>query len=702
MLYSSLVLNRLREQLSHIADTLRIPPIALAGVFIAVFGSLPIILIALIAFNNTQPQVIILVATPTPGGLPTAGVVVQPLGGAPTVGPSPTAPANPFDVGGTIAIALRRNGHTNLWGFTPGKSGLIRLTAGPWDDRDPAWSPDGKRLAFASRREGNWNLFVLEMDSGNVSRITNDGGFEANPSWSPDGAFITYEGYANDNFDIYLVSAKGDAAPIRVTRDVANDYAPTWAPNGRSIVFVSYRNKKTTPDLFLYNLDEPDEKKAVVQLTDLNLGVDEPIWSKDGRMILFSDVDSPLNLVYTIQVGPGIARPIEAAQGHRPVWTPDGTGIATAFNQNDREFVAAAALGAWGNSAPVAVPVDGRIEGLAWTHAPLPPLKGSIAQASSVSDAPLWVEKSAKNSTEPFYNFVNVNDLRAPYSAFSDRVDESFAGLRFRVIAESGWDFLQTLDNASVKLNVPAAPGLPFENWNKAARAFDFSQAVVNNSFAFVVREPAGTRTYWRVWVRARAQTDGALGEPLKRIPWDFQARLSGNPIAYDNGGAPLAKVPSGYFVDFTTLAEDYGWARVPSTDTWKIFSPGIQYWHFENRGGLTWAQAMREVHPANAFATATPFVTPTFTPTITNTPTITLTPSNTPTATYTRTLTPTITLTPTSTLTRTPTPTSTFTYTPTLIPTRLGLPTITFTPSITPTRTNTVPPPTEEPTATP
>ena len=218
------------------------------------------------------------------------------------------------------------------------------------------------------------------------------------------------------------------------------------------------------------------------------------------------------------------------------------------------------------------MPVDGRIEGLAWTHAPLPPLKGSIAQASSVSDAPLWVEKSAKNSTEPFYNFVNINDLRAPYSAFSDRVDESFSGLRFRVTAESGWDFLQTLDNASVKLNVPAAPGLPFENWNKAARAFDFSQAVVNNNFAFVVREPAGTRTYWRVWVRARAQTEGALGEPLKRIPWDFQARFSGNPIAYDNGGAPLAKVPSGYFVDFTTLAEDYGWARVPSTDTWKTF----------------------------------------------------------------------------------------------------------------------------------
>ena len=138
-----------------------------------------------------------------------------------------------------------------------------------------------------------------------------------------------------------LVSAKGDAAPIRVTRDLANDYAPTWAPNGRSIVFVSYRNKKTTPDLFFYNLDEPGREKAVVQLTDLTLGVDEPVWSKDGRMILFADADSPLNLVYTILVGPGIARPIEAAQGHRPVWTPDGTGIATAFNQNDREFVAA-------------------------------------------------------------------------------------------------------------------------------------------------------------------------------------------------------------------------------------------------------------------------------------------------------------------------------------------------------------------------
>ncbi|MBI3177784.1 MAG: PD40 domain-containing protein [Chloroflexi bacterium] len=640
----------------------------------------------------TQP----LLATVAATSLPTPIVEVQSIevtAITPTPGPSPTAPANPFDVGGTIALALRRNSYTNLWALTPGRTSLTRLTAGPWDDRDPAWSPDGKRLAFASHRSGGWDLFILDIATGNVTRLTTGPGFEANPSWSPDGAFITYEGYANDNFDVYIISALGKSGPIRVTRDPAADFAPAWSPNGRSIAFVSYRGGDHNPDLYLYNLDEPDETRAVTRLTDTpDIAEDEPQWSKDGRLILFSDVASPLNLVYVKAADAPGAPATDAAQGHWPGWTPDGTGIVPAFNQNDNEYVTSAALGAW-SAAPVAIPVDGRIESLSWSSARLPAaLSGTLAEAAEAADPAPWQEKitAPGGKTDPPYAFVTIPDLRAPFPAFSDRADDAFAALRLRTIANAGWDFLQTLDAASTQLKAPLEPGLPAESWNKAGRAFDISQAAVNDGWGMLIREEIGNRVYWRLWVRAR-QGDGTLGEPLRRTPWEFRARFSGDPVAYDNGGKYFADLPSGYFIDFTTLAEDFGWTRVPSGDDWKTFFPGVQYWHFEDRDSLTWVQAMRELYSQADVASPTPFFTPTYTPLPTLSPTPTGTQTYTPTATRTASRTPTI------TRTRTPTRTPTPTYTPTIVVTRLGLPTPTS--SLTPTASRT-PTPSLTPTA--
>ncbi|HLB47465.1 MAG TPA: hypothetical protein VJL59_10710, partial [Anaerolineales bacterium] len=182
------MLDRLKKWLAehHIS-----PVVILAGmnvIFVAAF------LVVLVLFLQSRsvpatPQVIVMpnsTANAQGGDLPTAVLQVQglPVTGVATLtpGPSPTAPSNPFDVGGTIAIALRRSARTNLWAIIPGQPLPTRLTAGPWDDRDPAWSPGGKQLAFASNRSGSWDLYLLEMESGKVTRLTNAPGFEGNPS----------------------------------------------------------------------------------------------------------------------------------------------------------------------------------------------------------------------------------------------------------------------------------------------------------------------------------------------------------------------------------------------------------------------------------------------------------------------------------------------------------------------------------------
>jgi hypothetical protein len=113
-----------------------------------------------------------------------------------------------------------------------------------------------------------------------------------------------------------------------------------------------------------------------------------------------------------------------------------------------------------------------------------------------------------------------------------------------------------------------------------------------------VVREEVGASVMWRVYLRvAETAQGGQLGEPLKRLPWDFASRTAGDPQIFEQGGRTKAAVPAGYYIDLTRLAEDYGWQRVPAGRDWRSNFPSILYWQFERRDGLTWDQAMLELY---------------------------------------------------------------------------------------------------------
>jgi TolB protein len=105
-----------------------------------------------------------------------------------------------------------------------------------------------------------------------------------------------------------------------------------------------------------------------------------------------------------------------------------------------------------------------------------------------------------------------------------------------------------------------------------------------------------GNETYWRVYLKAAVQ-DGSQGEPLRDLPWDFRSRFGSDPRYYDQGGSWKDSTPSGYYVDFTALAADYGWQRTPALNNWRTYFPGIRFWQFENHQELTWEEAMVEIY---------------------------------------------------------------------------------------------------------
>lgn len=607
----------------------------------------------------------------------------------PLVSPTPLA----FLKDGLMILSLTEGNHAHLFAYQPQISQtslglpLKRLTDGPWDDVQPAFSPDGEKLAFISNRNGYWDIYLLELSTGLVSRLTDTPEFDGAVTWSPDGLWVAYESYINENLEIIIRSVDLSQPPIRLTTHPAADESPAWSPDGRKIAFISTRSG--LPEVWIADLDQAEES-LFLNISQNPAGFEaHPAWSPDGTSLAWACVENGFHKLYIwSQVQPEIA-PQPIGSGDWPVWSPSGEILLAALFTPNQHYLTAYPLRVPGVVLP---PLDlpGFVSGLDWSEISGPfPLDEFYKQAAQTSPTPLWMPALTPAPDLPSgrYGVIALEDVEAPQPFLHDLVDEAFQALRDEVAFKIGWDFLSALDNAYVPLTTPLDPGMA-NDWLYTGRAFQIITIPLSAGWMTVTREDFGDQTYWRVFLRARFQ-DGSAGIPLRAQSWDFSSRFSGDTDAYERGGSLNQAIPPGYWVDFTQLAAAYGWERLPALPIWKASYPASRFNEFVLTNGMDWHSAMLELVPPEALITPSPVVPPTRT--LTPTPRWYQSPTPTPTPTFRPTLTPII-PTGTSTATQTRTPLASLTRRPSLTHTPTGSPasspltsTGTVTPTITP-----------------
>jgi Tol biopolymer transport system component len=227
--------------------------------------------------------------------------------------------------GELIAFNSDRTGEMNIWLYSLATRQSRQLTKGAGGDFQANWSPDSKQIAFFSSRAGSADIWCVDVDSGELSRLTKTNSVDVNPFFSPDGKLIAYNSDRSGRPEVWVMNSDGtDCRQLTNVGLGLMGHFMRWDPRSDAVIFrcpgsgtprtmkvrVDGSDPEPLPEIaggshmsfspdHLRIMDVIGHKtlwvsplnggkpERVFEFDDPDVRIDYPVWSPDGRWILF-------------------------------------------------------------------------------------------------------------------------------------------------------------------------------------------------------------------------------------------------------------------------------------------------------------------------------------------------------------------------------------------------------------------------------
>ncbi len=234
--------------------------------------------------------------------------------------------------GAFVAYASNESGNSEIWVISSAGGNAVNVSANAAADEKPAWFADHTAIAFASDRSGTWDIWKAPPLGGGASLLVPNA---RDPALSPDGKRIAFVRPDSTGLPRVFVAPLADLSRARMATDALSHLSepeedPAWSLDGRSLCYASYRS------LWVVAVEGGPSRR----LTTDNEHDFEPAWSPDGR-IYFSSLRGGSYAIWSV---PAAGGPPELATGgagpeRHPTISADGTRLAFSNLREDADLV---------------------------------------------------------------------------------------------------------------------------------------------------------------------------------------------------------------------------------------------------------------------------------------------------------------------------------------------------------------------------
>ena len=181
-----------------------------------------------------------------------------------------------------------------IWVYDLIRGVSSKLTIDAWDNTNPAWSADSRRIAFTSKRSGDRDVYMRAADgSGQEELLLQSDLPKSVEDWTRDGKYLIFN--QGPQHGLWALPMTGERKPLMLLNDFTQRLEAQVSPDGK---WLAYYPNPGASEIFVQNFPPAGGKWQVS-----TAGGSDPQWNPNGKELFFMKGNNlPVNKIMAVTI----------------------------------------------------------------------------------------------------------------------------------------------------------------------------------------------------------------------------------------------------------------------------------------------------------------------------------------------------------------------------------------------------------------